>query len=115
MDIYLRLPGYDAATRRPGYRGWLEVIELQFERPLLEREATRFTVFRQQDALSHVLRRRLRSGRAFPHVYVHQVEGSEALVCLRFDSVVVGECAVEGANAEAKERVRFDAASWQVE
>ena len=35
MDVYLKLPGHAGASVRSGYRHWMEVPTLQFERPAL--------------------------------------------------------------------------------
>ena len=41
MDIYLKLPGHAGASVRRGYRHWLEVQQLLFDRPLLEKDAAK--------------------------------------------------------------------------
>lgn len=115
MDVYLQLPGHDAATRRKGYRGWLEVFDLHFERPLLEKEAASFTVHRVQDALTHVLHTLAATGRTLSCVRVHSVEGSEPLMRLCFEGVRVAACGLDSTAYESTELVRFEAASWRFE
>lgn len=115
MDVYLQLPGHDAATTRRGYRGWLEVFDVAFERPLLEKVHTAFTVHRLQDALSGVLQRLAASGQTLSCVRVHRVEGSEVLVRLRFDDVRVASFGLDSTAYESTELLRFEAASWQFE
>ena len=115
MDVYLKLPGHAGASRRQGYRHWLEVQNLQFERPLLEKDAAYFTIFKTPDALSCVLLALACSGRPFSRVRVHQVEGSEALGRLRFDRVRVSGWTIDGAGDQAMECVQFRAERWQPE
>jgi len=115
MDVYLKLPGHAGTVARPGYKGWLKVDELRFERPLLEKEPAGFTVLRVQDALSWVLKRRMANRRAFSRIRIHHVEGNDVLARLRFDGVRVTEVAVDGAAFDAKERVGFTADRWQAE
>lgn len=115
MDFYLKLPGHAGPSLRRGYRHWLEVAQLHFERPLLEKDAAEFTIFKMPDALSCVLMDLRGSGRAFSRVRVHQVEGSEALGRLRFDQVRVSGFSIDGAGDLAKECVRFRARRWQPE
>ncbi|MBK7061187.1 MAG: hypothetical protein IPI03_01760 [Rubrivivax sp.] len=115
MDIYLKLPGHAGASVRRGYRHWLEVQQLLFDRPLLEKDAAAFTIFKTPDALSSVLMGLRRSGKAFSRVRVHQVEGSEALGRLRFDQVRVSGFTIDGAGDLAMECVQFSAKRWQPE
>lgn len=115
MDVYLKLPGHAGASVRHGYRHWMEVQDLRFERPLLEKDAAVFTIFKKPDALTHVLKRQLKAGRAFTRVRVHQVEGSMALGRLRFDHVRVAGLTIDGAGDQAMECVQFRAARWQPE
>lgn len=115
MDVYLKLPGHAGSSVRPSYRHWLEVQNLLFERPLLEKDEAEFTIFKSPDALSKVLLALAGSGRAFSRVRVHQVEGSEALGRLRFDKVRVSSMSVDGAGDLAMECVQFRAERWQAE
>jgi hypothetical protein len=115
MDVYLKLPGHAGASVRQGYRHWLEVQDLRFERPLLEKDAAEFTIFKKPDALSNVLRRQQAAGRVFSRVRVHQVEGSMALGRLRFDQVRVAGLRIDGTGDQAMECVQFRAARWQPE
>ena len=115
MDVYLKLPGHAGASQRTGYRHWLEVQDLRFERPLLEKEAADFTILKTPDALSHVLAALATSGKSFTRIRVHQVEGSEALGRLRFDRVRVRALRIDGAGDQAMECVRFHAERWQPE
>ena len=115
MDFYLKLPGHAGTSQRPGYRHWLEVQTLQFERPLLEKEGAEFTIFKMPDALSNVLLGLVSSGRPLRRIRVHQVEGSEALGRLRFDQVRVSGLSIDGAGDQAMECVQFRAESWQPE
>lgn len=113
MQVYLKLPGHAGASSRKGYQHWLEVQSLQFERPLLEKDATVFTVYKTPDALSPVLQAACRSGQPFSRVRVHQVEGSDALGRLQFDQVRVTAVDIDGAGDLAMERVHFRAERWQ--
>jgi len=115
MHVYLKLPGHAGASQRRGYRHWLEVQELLFERPLLEKERAEFTIYKQPDALSCVLAERAASGEAFVRVRVHGVEGSEAMRRLRFDEVRVRRFTIDGAADAALECVGFVAERWQYE
>lgn len=115
MDVYLKLPGHAGSSMRPGYRHWVEVQELQFERPLLEKDEAEFTIFKTPDALSNVLLGLAASGEPFTRVRVHRVEGSEALARLRFDQVRVSGLSIEGTGDQAMECVQFRAERWQPE
>ena len=115
MDVYLKLPGHAGASVRPGYRHWLEVESLHFERPLLEKDEARFTIFKMPDALSNVLLGLAAKGRAISRIRVHQVEGSDALGRLRFDQVRVSGWTIDGAADLAMECVEFRAERWQAE
>lgn len=113
MNIYLKLPGHAGASQRQGYRHWMEVQELQFERPLLEKDGAAFTIFKMPDALSGVLQGLHESGDALSQVQVHRVEGSQALGRLRFERVRVRQFIIDGAADLAMECVQFSAESWQ--
>lgn len=115
MDVYLKLPGHAGASVRSGYRHWMEVPTLQFERPALAKDIAEFTIFKHPDALSAVLSGLAQSGDTLSRVRVHQVEGSEALVRLRFDQVRVVGWSIEGEADGAMECVRFRAERWQPE
>lgn len=115
MDVYLKLPGHAGASVRSGYRHWMEVPTLQFERPALAKDTAEFTIYKLPDALSSVLAAMAQSGDTLSHVRVHQVEGSEALVRLRFDQVRVASWSIEGEADLAMECVRFRAERWQTE
>ncbi len=115
MDVYLKLPGHAGSSQRTGYRHWLEVQDLQFERPLLEKDEAEFTIFKSPDALSKVLLGLAESGAPFSRIRVHQVEGSEALGRLRFDQVRVSGLSIEGTGDLAVECVQFRAERWQAE
>lgn len=115
MQVYLKLPGHAGTSLRSGYRHWLEVQELRFERPLLEKDAAEFTIFKTPDALSKVLQALRKSGAHFSRVRVHRVEGSEALGRLRFDHVSVSRISIDGAGDQAMECVQFRARRWQPE
>lgn len=115
MNLYLSLTGYAGASTRSGYRHWLEIHELQFDRPLLEKDSAEFTIHKTLDALSNVLLERALSGGRFTRVRVHRVEGSEALGRLRFDQVRVSRLTIDGAGELAMECVRFQAERWQPE
>jgi hypothetical protein len=115
MDIYVKLPGHAGASRRTGYRQWMEVDALHFERPLLERDPATFTIIKTLDALSEVFAALQRSGRTLSRVRVHRVEGNEAFGRLRFEQVTVRRVEVDGTGAQAMERVCFSAARWQPE
>lgn len=115
MDVYLKLPGHAGASRRQGYRHWLKVQDLQFDRPLLEKDAAEFTIFKTPDALSSVFLGLASSGDALTRVRVHRVEGSEALGRLRFDRVRVSGWTIDGAADQAMECVQFRAERWQPE
>lgn len=115
MDVYLKLPGHAGSSVRPGYRHWLEVQSLRFDRPLLEKDAAEFTILKTPDALSGVLAGLAQSGDALRRVCIHRVEGSEALGRLRFDEVRVSGLTIDGAADLAMECVQFQAARWQPE
>lgn len=115
MDVYLKLPGYAGSSKRAGYRGWLPIDELRFERPRLEKDRAVFTVYRTQDALSYTLAERHRSERPYSRIRIHHVEGSEPVARLRFDAVRVAAIEVDTQAYESTERVTFEAASWMVE
>lgn len=115
MDVYLELPGYSGAARRGRYRHWIDVHELRFERPLLEKEPASFTVYKQLDSLSQVLVEHAASGRPFPRLRIHHVEGSEAVMRLRFDAARVARMSTDGAADNAMECVTFAAGRWQFE
>ena len=115
MGVYLKLPGHAGSSLRPGYRHWLEVQNLQFDRPLLEKDEAAFTIFKTPDALSNVLLDLASSGQPFSRIRVHQVEGSEALGRLRFDQVRVSGMSVDGTGDLAMECVQFRAERWQAE
>lgn len=100
---------------RKGYRGWLALEELQFDRPLLEKEAASFTVYRLQDALSRVFARQLEKRQSFSRIRVHHVEGTEAISKLRFDKVQVARWSVDATHFETTEKITFRAASWRYE
>ncbi len=115
MDLYLKLPGHAGSSLRPGYRHWVEVQTMRFDRPLLEKDAAEFTIFKTPDALSSVLVGLVISGDALRRVRVHQVEGNEALSRLRFDQVRVSGLTIDGAGDQAMECVQFHAERWQPE
>jgi hypothetical protein len=113
MDVYLKLPGHAGSSVRPGYRHWMEVQSLHFERPLLEKDNAEFTVFKMPDALSNVLAGLASSGEPLRRIEVHRVEGSHAFGRLRFDQVRVSSLSIDGEADLAKECVRFQAERWQ--
>lgn len=115
MQVYLKFPGHAAASLRSGYRHWLAVQTLQFERPLLEKEAAEFTIHKALDALSPVLADHAGSRTRFRIIRLHHVEGSQAVLRLRFDDVVIRGVSIDGAADEAMERVTFSAGRWQLE
>lgn len=116
MDVYLKLPGHAGASARKGYRGWLPLELVEFERPLLEKEPTHFTAYRPQDSLSRVFARHLEKKLPFARIRVHYVEGTGAISKLRFDDVRVTGWSVKAranGGVEAQERVEFLAERWQ--
>ena len=115
MDVYLKLPGFAGSSARTGYRHWMTVQSVHFERPLLEKDEAAFTIFKMPDALSRVLQSMMTAGTALPQVQVHHVEGHEALGRLRFDEVRVSACSIDGSADLAMECVQFRAARWQPE
>lgn len=115
MDFYLKLPGHAGTSLRPGYRHWLEVQMLHFDRPLLEKEEAEFRIMKTPDALSNVLLGLFSSGRPLRRIRVHQVEGNEALGRLRFEQVRVSGLHIDGAGDQAMECVQFRAERWQPE
>lgn len=115
MKLFLKLPGHAGAARRPGYHHWLPVQTLRFERPLLEKEAAEFTIFKGLDALSPVIAEHAGSRRRLSTVRLHHVEGSQAVQRLRFDDVTVRAVHIDGTGDEAMECVRFCAGRWQLE
>jgi hypothetical protein len=115
MDVYLKLPGYAGSSVRSGYRHWMAVESMKFERPLLEKDEAAFTIFKMPDALSRVLLAMSASGKSLPRVSVHHVEGHEALGRLRFDEVRISACTIDGSADLAMECVQFRAARWQPE
>lgn len=113
MDVYLKLPGHATSSLRTGYRHWLPVQSLQFERPLLEKDAAEFTIFKMPDALTAVLAGLAARGETLRHVEVHRVEGHQPLGRLQFDQVRVSSLSVDGEADQAMERVCFQARRWQ--
>ena len=115
MDVYLKLPGHAGTSLRKGYRGWLALELLEFERPVLEKESASFTIYRLQDALSRVFKRQLERRLRFTRIRIHHVEGTEAIAKLRFDHVTVSGWSVDPTHFESTERVSFVAGRWQYE
>lgn len=115
MQVYLKLPGHAGPSKRTGYRHWLPVQALQFERPLLEKDVAEFTIHKVLDALSPVLVEHVSAHRRLPVVRLHHVEGSQAVLRLRFDDVRIRDVSIDGAADEAMERVTFSAGRWQLE
>lgn len=113
MDVFLKLPGHATSSLRPGYRHWLAVQALHFERPLIEKDSAEFTIFKMPDALSAVLAALASSGQTLSQVKVHRVEGHAALGRLQFDQVRVSSLRIDGEAELAMERVSFSAARWQ--
>ena len=113
MDVFLKLPGHATSSLRPGYQHWLPVQALHFERPLLEKDAAEFTIYKMPDALSAVLATLAASGQTLPHVKVHRVEGHASLGGLQFEQVRVSSLRIDGEADLAMERVSFSARRWQ--
>ena len=113
MDVYLKLPCHATSSLRPGYRHWVPVQGLHFERPLLEKARAEFTIFKMPDALTAVLAGLAASGDTLRHVVVHRVEGQQALGRLHFDQVRVSSLRIDGEADLAMERVSFSARRWQ--
>ena len=115
MPVYLKLPGHAAAARRLGYGHWMPVQTLQFERPLLHKDGAEFTIHKGLDALSQVLAGHAGSRQRLRVVRLHHVEGSHAVLRLRFDDVLIRGVRIDGAADEAMECVSFRAGRWQIE
>ncbi|MFO1328949.1 MAG: hypothetical protein U1F56_16440 [Rubrivivax sp.] len=115
MQVFLKLPGHAAAARRHGYGHWLPVQTLQFERPLLHKDKAEFTIHKGLDALSQVLAGHAGSRQRLRVVRLHHVEGSQAVLRLRFDDVQIRHVRIDGTGDEAMECVSFRAGSWQLE
>ncbi|MEN9631085.1 MAG: hypothetical protein RJA10_4313 [Pseudomonadota bacterium] len=113
MDVYIKLPGHATSLLRPGYEHWLPVQGLHFERPLLEKDPARFTVYKMPDALSAVLAGLAARGDTLRRVEVHRVEGHQALGRLHFDQVRISSLRIDGESDLAMERVSFSARRWQ--
>ena len=115
MQVFLKLPGHAAAARRHGYGHWLPVQAVHFERPLLHKDRVDFSIHKDLDALSLVLAGHVERQQRLRVVRLHHVEGSQAVLRLRFDDVLIRGVRIDGAADEAMECVSFRAGRWQLE
>ena len=115
MPFFIKLAGHAGASLRRGYEGWVEVSDIEFTQPMLEKEPAAFTVNKSLDALSRVFGMKAADGSTFRYVRLHAVDEAGSALKIRFDKVEVDGFTIDGKYDRMMERVTFAAQSWRNE
>ena len=115
MPFFVKLAGHAGASRQRSYEGWVEVSEIDFTQPMLEKEPATFTINKSLDALSRVFGMKAADGSLFRYVRLHAVDEAASLMKIRFDKVAVDGFTIDGKYDRMMERVTFAAEQWRHE